>query len=349
MHGLLAAGTLALVVAFLSVQPSLFALAALLLGAGFALFLLAVGWALARAPQPGDSVRGMRWTLLGLALTVALGLLLALGHAALGVTLWRFPATDLHLAWGLVGWVAMLVAVVSWQVVPMFQMTPAYPASLRRWLATMVMSALLLLSLAAWRGWPLLWLPEVLLAVLLAIFAALTLRLLSQRRRRHGDASLRFWQVGMTALFVAALLAPALRVLPALLAERVALAAAVLFIAGFALSVVCGMLYKIVPFLVFLHLQQRIGANPSARHRIFPPNMKTLLPEPRLYRHLQAHSAGLLLTLAGLAWPPLLHGAGLAWLLAFALLGGNILAALRRYRDECRRIDRCSGEVLESG
>lgn len=40
----------------------------------------------------------------------------------------------------------------------------------------------------------------------------------------------------------------------------VGLAAAVLFIAGFALSVMCGMLYEIVPFLAFLHLQQRIGA-----------------------------------------------------------------------------------------
>jgi hypothetical protein len=342
VHGLLTAGTLILVAAFLSLQPSLFTLAAVLLGSGFTLFLLAVGWALARAPQPGGSVRGMRWALLGLAVTVGLGLLLALGHAALGVTLWRFPATDLHLAWGLVGWVAMLVAVVSWQVVPMFQMTPAYPARLRRWLPNALAAGLLALSLAASGDWPLVWLFEALLAVLLATFAGLTLRLLSQRRRRHGDTSLRFWQLGMAALLTAALLATVPRWLPGPLVDRVALASAVLFIAGFALSVVCGMLYKIVPFLVFLHLQQRIGAHPFARHRIFPPNMKALLPEPRQRRHLRMHAAGLALTLAGLASPPLLHAAGLAWLLACAVLGGNLLAALRRYRDECRRIDACS-------
>jgi hypothetical protein len=205
-----------------------------------------------------------------------------------------------------------------------------------------VAAALLVLSLTAWRGWPLAWLPELLLAALLATFASLTLRLLSQRRRRHGDASLRFWQLGMAALLVAALLVPAAHALPGLLGERTALLAALLFIAGFAISVVCGMLYKIVPFLVFLHLQQRIGAHPFARHRVFPPNMKTLLPEPGLRRHLQIHAAALALTLAGLAFPPLLHAAGLAWLLAFALLGGNLLGALRRYRREGHRIDACS-------
>jgi hypothetical protein len=346
VHAMLAAGALALAFAFLSLRPALFVAAAVLLGGAILVFLIAVGLALARAPQPGDSVRGMRWALFGLAMTAALGLPLALGHAAIGLPLWRFPATDVHLAWGLVGWVAMLVAVVSWQVVPMFQMTPAYPMPLRRALAGVLTVLLLWLSLAAWRGWPLAWLPELLIAILLAIHAGLTLRLLSKRRRRHGDASLRFWQLGMAALLGASLLATAARWLPAAASERLAMAAAVLFIAGFAIPVVCAMLYKIVPFLVFLHLQQRIGANPAARHRRFPPNMKTLLPEPGQRRHLWIHAAALVLTLAGLAWPPLLHGAGLAWLLAFALLEAHLIAALRRHRAECRQIDACTGEPL---
>jgi len=147
-HLLVTAGTLLLAQAFLDGGSGWFRASALVLGAGLAVFLMLFGHALLRAPQPGEAVRGMRWVWLGLAVTAVLGVALALAHAEPALILHRPTATDVHLALGLLGWVAPLVVVVSWQVVPMFQVTPAYPAWLRKCLAPLVCATLAWLALA---------------------------------------------------------------------------------------------------------------------------------------------------------------------------------------------------------
>ncbi len=338
-HGLLVLGTLCLTAGFLGAGQGGFRVAVVLLGLGLGGFLAVMGFGLARAPHLQDSVRGMRWALLGLALTVGLGLSLGLGHSGLGLPLLRWPLTDLHLAWGLLGWIATLVVVIAWQLVPMFQMTPPYPPQLRRWLAAGMFALLGWHSLAVLRGWPLVQLPALLLAVALATFALITLRLLTQRRRKVGDTSLAFWRLGMAALLLAAAIGAASLLAPPAVAASLALAATLLFLLGFALSVINGMLYKIVPFLVWLHLQQRLATRIEVRHRIVLPNMKSILPESRNRPQFYLHLAALVVLLAGVLLPALLRPAAALWLVDFALLELNLLSATRRYRAECRRID----------
>ncbi len=338
-HAGLTLGCLVLAGAFLGGSPFAFRLAMLLLGSGLGSFIAVVGAAMLRAPRPDASGRGMRWALLALAVALSLGLLLAAGHGWEAAPLWRFPWTDLHLAWALMGWIVTLVAAVSYQVVPMFQMTPSYPAALRRRLAPGIAAALLGLTLVTVAFPSMAWLPELLLAGMLGTYSIWTLRLLTQRRRKLGDTSLTFWRIGMAALAAAIATGMLARIAPAESGSVLTLAATLLFLLGFALSVICGMLYKIVPFLVWLHLQQRIGLNPAARHRIFPPNMKTLVPERRARIHCGLHVAALALLLAGLAWPALVRPAAALWLVSFIILAGNLLLAIRRYRVECRRID----------
>lgn len=341
-HVLLVGGTLALAGGFLTAAPLAFRLALLLLGAALGLFLVVIGAGLLRAPRVHDSVRGMRWAIGGLAITLALGIALTLGHGWESVPILRMPLTDLHLGWGLLGWVAMLIAVVSWQVIPMFQMTPEYPAALRRWLPATVFALLAWSSLSAWMAWPGSPLPMAGLAAACAAFAVWTLYLLSRRRRTVGDANLWFWRLGMVALLLAALLGVAARIEFPAGGTRFALAPGLLFLAGFAFSVMNGMLYKIVPFLVWLHLQQRIGENPAARGRIAPPNMRVVVREPRARAQWWLHIVALALLLAGLAVPVLLRPAALLWLASFAMLGYNLVAAALLYRRECARIAACT-------
>jgi hypothetical protein len=340
-HGSSTLGIICLVAGFLRHDPFAFRAALLLLGLGFGLLLLIAAHSLARAPQQGDSVRGMRWAAASLALTVTLGLLLAAGHAGLGLPLWRHALTDLHLAWGLLGWILLLVAAVAYQVVPMFQMTAAYPPWLRRWFAPVVALLLLAWSAAGLLGGSrpglLSTIPATLLAVAAALFAVLTLRLLARRRRKVGDATLAFWRLGMAALLAAAVSAACWPWLPIAAGSALALLPALLLL-GFALSVVNGMLYKIVPFLVWLHLQQQLSNAPKPRAALLPPNMKQILPDARLWPQFALHAAALLCLLAGLAWPPLLRLAALLWLGSFVLLEWNLLDATRCYLAERRRI-----------
>ncbi len=130
-------------------------------------------------------------------------------------------------------------------------------------------------------------LPAVLAAWL--IHPALTLRDLANRRRRRVDRSLRFWQLGMTA---------ALSCLPLAVlswfhgAPSWSLALGWCAIWGWALTIVHGMLYRIVPFLVWFHrFSSRVGLEDV-------PTMRSLLPDSRASAALWAHSAALALGLS---------------------------------------------------
>jgi len=338
-HVLLTGGTLLLAIAFLSGATALFVVAAAMLGLAVAVFAGVIGNGLLRAPQPAASVRGMRWALLGLVVTAIAGITLALGYGLLGMTLLRHPLTDLHLAWGLVGWVAALIVVVAFQVVPMFQMTEPYPHRLRRWLAPSLFVLLTWLSLAVSGLVPGSAAATLALATLLAAFALQTLLLLARRRRKVRDTSLYFWRFGMLSLSLSTLLFGLLQLFPARPDSRLPLALAVLFVAGFGLSIVFAMLYKIVPFLVWLHLQQRLAARSVAVRGYRAPAMRAVLSDAPVRRHLALHLAAVALLLGSLWLPLLVRISAALWLAGLVLLAGNLAGAMRCYIKQSRRID----------
>ncbi|HWC45577.1 MAG TPA: hypothetical protein VG868_05630, partial [Casimicrobiaceae bacterium] len=140
VHPALTLGTLVLAAAFLSGEPHAFVSAAALLGVAFAVLVGAVLHALLRTPAKDGTVRALRRAALALGVTVVLGICLAL-HRALGIGLPVAALPDLHPGWALFGWIGLLVAAVAQRVVPMFQLTPAYPAWLARRFGDAVLAA----------------------------------------------------------------------------------------------------------------------------------------------------------------------------------------------------------------
>ena len=202
--------------------------------------------------------------------TVALGLVLVATYAW-GVPLANLAARALHPAWGLLGWAGLLVAAVAFQVVPMFQMTPRYPDAMTRWFTAAAFAVLVAWSLAAWyaSGSPVELVLGFALAAGYALFASTTLVLQRRRRRRVRDATTAFWQLGMGCA-LAACVAWAARLAAPNELPSLEIAIGVLALAGFAVSVIDGMLYKIVPFLAWFHLQAAVGAKRA-------PHMKRIL------------------------------------------------------------------------
>ena len=77
VHAALVVGLVALVWAFMTSHVFSFALAWICLGAAFALFLIPVAVALIRAPVRTTTVLGMSFAVLGLAVVVAIGVVMA--------------------------------------------------------------------------------------------------------------------------------------------------------------------------------------------------------------------------------------------------------------------------------
>lgn len=325
VHGGLTLGTLALAGGFLTGEPALLGFAVALLGSAFTIFLAAMATSLARVRLVNESVRMLRLVAVALAVTAVLGLWLAASRGW-GIALPEASMRDIHPAWGFLGWTGLLVAGVASRVVPMFQMTPAYPAWMPRRLGLALFAALAAWSIAVWRSESALAIAgTATLAALYATFAATTLWLQRRRRRRLPDVNLLFWRAGMLSAAAASLLWLASsfwRDAP----SRLALFLGVLTIVGATLSVISGMLYKIVPFLAWFHLQARTGMGRQV------PHVTQYLADHRQRRHLWLHVLSLLLLLAASAQPALFaRAAALVFALSASHLLLNLLTIVRTY------------------
>ena len=329
VHPLLTLGTLLLAAGFLTEQPLLLQCAVVLLGTGLAVFFGSMLLTLLRVRNPTATIVAMWLASIAFGITVALGLTLGYSHGW-GAPLVSQSLRDLHPAWGLIGWTGLLVAGVAYQIVPMFQMTPNYPRWMTRGLTVSAFIVLALWSLAQWQGtagWIWLRVASVcLLVAAYAVFAAVTLNLQRRRRRRLPDVTLEFWRVGMVALLLAALLWLS-RQLPALAFAQSDVLLGVLVIGGAAVSFISGMLYKIMPFLTWFHLQ----ALPANGMRM--PNMKAILPEKAQRRQLRLHLASIGLLIAAALWPALFaYPAALSFGAAMLFLMVNLVSIVRVYR-----------------
>jgi hypothetical protein len=320
----LAAGTLLLSGALgLGLGPRVLLAAAGVLGAAGLVVLTAVGAAISQrvAPAARPLVRGVRIAAAGLAVTMGLGGTLAMylaGKGALNALL----VTDVHASWGLVGWVVALTATVSFQVVPMFQGTAAYPRSLEEGMPVLLFGLLFAWSAATVLGVPAGRLAaEVCVGALLLKYAFTTLQFF-RKRKRKADIGTYYWVLAMGSLALASVV----YFLP-LEPDRRALLAGVLVMAGFGMSAINGMLYKIVPFLVWYHLQ---SDSRLARGRV--PGVKAIVDEARALRQWRWHVVALGLLLASPLAPSILaRPAGLFQLLAVCLLLRDLAGAIRLY------------------
>lgn len=329
VHVPLLAGTAILASGLFFSRTAMLGIAIFPLAFAFGVFLIAATYSLAGSRVRHATTRAMRFAGMALAVTAGLGIALA-GTLGGYFDLPLNELVGLHAGWGLLGWVGLLVAGVAYQVVPMFQLTPAYPARLTRWLGGTVF-----LLLCGWSLAP--HLPPLLapwggsfaaggVAIGFALFAGATLYVQHKRRRRIADVTLQFWRIGMLSLIAAIALWTAAQLTTAIAEDpRYPIALGMLFMMGFAVSVVNGMLYKIVPFLVWLHLQNRLPKDKTA------PNMKQIISDRAARRHMWTHTASVLLLLGSMAWPLLVYPAGLALGFASCMLWLNLLAAVRLY------------------
>lgn len=307
-------GTLSLSFGFLLGEPVLLNMGWALLGFSFLIFSAASLISLYRAPAHNTSKPAILLAILALILAVTLGGLMARGYAT-GMPFDYAKLAAMHISLALGGWVMLLIVGVSYQVVPMFQLTPNYPKWLMAGLPPALFTALLLYQASRLFESTLLQLLSACLFWLLtAGFALLTLRLQSLRRRRVADATLSFFRLGMISLLLAALFSQIAISWP----EPFKILSVVTFILGFALSVIHGMLYKIVPFLVWFHLF-RGGIKKGV------PNMKEIIPEIWMWRHLWLHVATLLAVFPATIW----HTA--IWLVASGLALEGLLLCFAMY------------------
>jgi len=342
VHASLTLGTVALAVGFVSANTWFMRGAVVLLATSFCLFAWIISSGIASRTARSDAGIGIGLAMLSLMITILLGLWLASGYGWDGIQLER-RLTDIHLTWGLLGWVGILCMTVAYEVVPMFQLTPVYPEQLTRWLAPVHILALLL-----WSGWILM--PESVLPLLggtvmaatITIFASVTLWLQQRRKKKQPDTVVWFWRCGMLNIIVAACLWLIAQISgDILLQPGWQMFIGTVVILGFAISLINGMLYKIVPFLIWLHLSISVTELKLSRRLV--PNIKKMIPDTRVRPQFWMHLLSLFLFLAAAYRPDwFLTLAALVFTTSNILLLRNIYLALQLY-------SRTGAEIMQAG
>jgi hypothetical protein len=290
VHVLLVVGLMGLLAALYKHQVWAGELAIWALGPAVVTFLVPVAVALWRAPTRDATVVGMKLAVLSLLLVATMGLWMAHGHGGMEFPGPRGTWIAAHASVGLLTWVGGLLAAISWQVVPMFYLAqhthPRSQKAVLGMLAAGLLGPVVLLTISKITGTA----PGGDLALLLSALPAAiavwmvhpvtTLISLHRRKRKRPEASVLAWQTGMVLALVCGLVAPIALLVGGLTWPLVLGWVAIWGWAGVTMH---GMLYRIVPFLVWFHrFSALIGIVPV-------PPMRRLLPDAWARRLIQLH------------------------------------------------------------
>jgi hypothetical protein len=314
LHILLIIGCLSLSFAFVSKQNWLFYLALLTLSLCFFSFIYVVIYSLLKSKAKSPSISGIYLAVISLFFTVILGLILiAMLAFEANFSLSLITLTNLHAMWGLLGWLGLLIISIAYQVVPMFQITPPYNKKITLFLVPILFIILLL------------FLPFTFYLLPFTLFAIYTLYLQIKRLRKISDMSLNFWRAGMIFLLMIWFF------------KSSEILIGTIFIFGFTLSIIQGMLYKIIPFLVWLHLQniQKEAFMSGNMNMLKIPHMKKIIPEKIIkIQFIMYILATLTLISSILFMAKLIYLAAILLIISFVLLEYNILFAYKVYKTE---------------
>jgi len=325
-------GTTCLGFAWIAGIKILFITAMILLGFSFSIFILVAIERLIRSKNRHVTHSMMMLALFALSITIGLGLYLTMGYTWQAFPLARH-LTNLHLSWGLLAWVGLLIIAVAYQVIPMFQITDEYPAIHQRWMGWLLFTSIIILSAAYhWQLEMIKTISEIILSICLLIFSLTTLWVLQTRRRKIPDLTMKFWQLAMLSLAILIFL----WLLSTLFNFKLPiLLLGVLFIYGFAMTTITGMMYKIIPFIIWLHLSSRnknLRTQGERESQVKVPHMRKIIPEAAGFWQFRIHFISLIILFLATIWPAwLYYPATLFFAISQAFLLYNLLKAVLFY------------------
>jgi len=313
-------GVITLLLAFNMPHRSwLFIVASVLLGISLMDILFVMLKNLLQLEYQTTSSKGMSYALLSLAFVLLFALYMTLSLGGLMEGSYYLSLKVAHYSFGLYGWISLLIIAISFQVIEMFYVTPAYPEFLSKHLPKVLFFLLLISSFLA-LFWSQVWfISDILLILLLGFYATITLKRLTQRKRPLTDATVWFWRMGLTSLFLS-LLSMFMTLFTTL---EIFKPLSYLFFASFALSIVFAMFYKIIPFLTWFHLNSQGYFTAPMMHEVIHPKTAK--------KHLYIHLATVVTFILSIFMTKLIFLAGILTILSFGWMTYQIIHAYLLY------------------
>ncbi len=219
------------------------------LGGGFLIILTATALSLRTVVNFNATVRGISTSMVFAFFIVLMGLYLLYSYIINDIDSTHMVVANVHSVWAVFGFAVILIIGVAFQVLPMFYVAPKFKSFCKKrvvWLISIGLVLWLVLS-AFYEEYTLfgkLW-----IAMFVWAFATTVWLKLSKRRRPISDVTVWYWRSASIFLTLGSFL----WIFDEYFKHEYIVMVAIL-IGGFILSIIIGMLYKIVPFLVWFHL-----------------------------------------------------------------------------------------------
>lgn len=285
-----------------------------------AVALVVIGWSILfplwQQSIGMPTIRAMGFALISLIIggTIGVAILGSLhSDGGLLTPLWL----GLHRTWMLFGWVFLLLIGVSYQIIPMFYVSPSYHQEIQKKMTMVILGVMLLETSLQCFDTPLI-LGQILLAGCVIVWGGMTLTLLSRRKRASRDTTLFYWYGGVSLIILSALL----WIVTVTTGWGDDYLLGVMALGG-CVAIIRGMMYKIVPFMTWFHL--------TNQGFFEAPTMKEMINAQWAMRELWCYGIALL-SLLTLPWHglPFLCGGLLG--VSFSLLLYNIAQPLFIYK-----------------
>ncbi len=320
-------GVISLLSAFYTQNRSFFLIATLFLGITLLYTIGIMIYNLFKLKNHSSSSKGMLFALLGFGITVLMAIYMTTTLGGIHEGSSFFTAKEIHYSFGLFGWIALLIISISFQVVEMFYVTPAYPKYIASYLVPfifilLVIKSLFLNSYASYI--------DIFIALLLIIYAFITIHRLYKRKRPTSDATVWLWRFGMGVLIFSMIFFISGVFIDNIILHKLSY----ICFAYFALSVIFAMTYKIVPFLVWFHLSNQGYMKAPLMHDIVHPK--------KVKTHFYIHVFSFILWLFSFISPIFFVLASCVVILLFGWVLYHLLFAVYTYRHTQKHSEKIS-------
>jgi len=318
-HLALVFGTLFMIMGLKFEMPLLNTLAIILLASGFLAMIVVIFMAIKKVKNFTPTVTGMSVSLIFALFSVLMGLFLLFSYIDADAAIYRNIVANTHSVWAIFGFAGVLIVGVSFQVLPMFYVAPKFKDFYQKRVVLFISLSLMLwmitsLFYEAYSVVAKLW-----LVLFFASFAAIFLQKIKNRKRKVSDITLLYYKTSSVFLAFGSIF---WIVDEYYFSEHIVVTS--ILIGGFILSIIIGMLYKIVPFLIWFHL--------NAMGYMSIPTMNEMIDKKWAFIQFALFVASLIGFVLSYYIDAYLSLFALAFIISMVILQYNIITAVLIYK-----------------
>jgi len=252
-HILMSFGLILMIVGLIENSSLYLTLSFISLGSGFTLMIVFVSLAITNIKNITATVRAMATSLFFAFTILIMGLFLLYSYITESHSEFHFVVANIHSVMAIFGFAGILIIGVSFQVLPMFYVAPHFKNFCKNYVVYLISLGLFLWLILNIFAEEYALIGKFLVALFFLAFATTVWKKLNERKRPIVDVTIWYWRA--SSIFLS--LGTFLWIFDEFFKYEYIVMVAILIGGGFIFSIIIGMLYKIVPFLVWFHLNAK--------------------------------------------------------------------------------------------